>query len=46
MFIRYLSRFFDHLAHPNLRATLATDQKWQLGFRRISYQSLAECHLP
>ena len=25
---RYLSRFFDCLAHPNLSATLATDQKW------------------
>ena len=25
--IRYLSRFFDCLAHPNLSATLATDQK-------------------
>ena len=24
---RYLSRFFDCLAHPNLSATLATDQK-------------------
>ena len=23
-------RFFDCLAHPNLRATLATDQKWPL----------------
>ena len=43
---RYLSRFFDCLAHPNLSATLATDQKWPLSCRRISYQSLAECHLP
>ena len=25
---RHLSRFFDCLAHPNLSATLATDQKW------------------
>ena len=25
--IRYLLRFFDCLAHPNLRATFATDQK-------------------
>jgi hypothetical protein len=25
--IRYLSRFFDCLVHPNLSATLATDQK-------------------
>ena len=24
---RYHSRFFDYLAHPNLSATLATDQK-------------------
>ena len=24
---RYLSRFFDCLAHPNLSVTLATDQK-------------------
>ena len=27
LFARYLSRFFDCLAHPNLSATLATDQK-------------------
>ena len=27
LFIRYLSRFFDCLAHPNISATLATDQK-------------------
>ena len=45
-FYRYLSRFFDCLAHPNLSATLATDQKWPLSCRRICYQSLAECHLP
>ena len=25
---RYLSRFFECLAHPNRSATLATDQKW------------------
>ena len=28
MYSRYLSRFFDCLANPNLSATLATDQKW------------------
>ena len=28
MVIIYLSRFFDFLVHPNLSATLATDQKW------------------
>ena len=27
MYSRYYSRFFDCLAHPNLGATLATDQK-------------------
>jgi hypothetical protein len=27
VYTRYLSRFFDYLAHPNLSATLATDQK-------------------
>ena len=27
MHIRYLLRFFDCLAHPNLSATFATDQK-------------------
>ena len=36
---RYHSRFFDCLAHPNLSATLATDQKWPLSHLRISYQS-------
>ena len=41
MHIRYLLRFFDCLAHPNLSATLATDQKWPLCHLRISYQSLA-----
>ena len=41
---RHHSRFFDCLAHPNLSATLATDQKWPLSHLRISYQSLAECH--
>ena len=43
---RYLSRFYNFLVHPNLSATLDTDQKWPLGCCRISYQSLAECHLP
>ena len=43
---KYLSRFVDGLAHPNLCATLATDQKWPLICCRISYQTLAECHLP
>ena len=43
--IRYHSRFFDCLAHPNLSAVLATDQKWPLSCLGISYQSLAECHL-
>ena len=33
---RYLLRFFDCLEHPNLSATLATDQKSHL---LISYQS-------
>ena len=28
--VRYHSKFFDCLAHPNLGATLATDQKWPL----------------
>ena len=45
MYPRYHSRFFDPLAHSNLRATLATDQKWPLSCLRITYQSLAECHL-
>ena len=44
--IRYLSRFFDCLAHPNLSAALATDQKWSLSCLHISYKSLAEYHLP
>ena len=44
--IRYHSRFFDCLAHPNLSATMATDQKLPLSHLCISYQSLAECHLP
>ena len=39
--IRYLFRFFDCLAHPNLSATFATDQKWPICHLRISYQSLA-----
>ena len=46
MFLRYHSRFFNCLSHPNLCATLATDQKWPLNCLRISYQSLAKCHLP
>ena len=46
IFIRYLWRFFDCLAYPNLSATLATDQKLPLSFHCISYQSLAKCHLP
>jgi hypothetical protein len=41
---RHNSRFFDCLAHPNLSATLTTDQKWPLTHLPISYQSLAECH--
>ena len=44
--ITYLSRFLDCLAHPNLSPTLATDQKWPLSCLCISYQILAECHLP
>ena len=38
---RYLLWFFDCLAHPNLSATFATDQKWSLCHLLISYQSLA-----
>ena len=38
---RYLLRLFDCLAHPNLGATFATDQKWPICHLRISYQSLA-----
>ena len=41
IYIRYLLRFFDCLAHPNLSATFATDEKWPLCHLRISYQSLA-----
>ena len=41
IYIRYLLRFFDCLAHPNLSATFATDQKWPICHLRISYQSLA-----
>ena len=44
MNIRYLLRFFNCLAHPNLSGTFATDEKWPLSHLRISYQSLAECH--
>ena len=36
-FIRYLLRFFDCLAHPNLSVTLATDQKLSLSCLPISY---------
>ena len=46
MYIRYHSRFYDCLAHPNLSSTLATGQKWPLSCLCISYQSLARCHLP
>ena len=35
---RHLSRFFDYLAHPNLSATLATDQKLHLGLDALSNQ--------
>ena len=38
---RYLLRFFECLAHPNLSATFATDEKLPLCHLRISYQSLA-----
>ena len=38
---RYLWRFFDCLAHPNLSATFAPDEKWPLCHLHISYQSLA-----
>jgi hypothetical protein len=34
------------LSHPNLSATLAADQKLPLTCLCISYQILAECHLP
>ena len=30
LFNRHLLRFYDCLGHPNLSATLATDQKWPL----------------
>ena len=40
--IRYHSRFFDSLAHPNLNATFVTDQKWPLSCLCISYQILAK----
>ena len=45
IFTRYLSRFSDCLVHPNLSATLATDQKWPLNHLHISHQSLAEMPL-
>ena len=34
-------RFLDCLAHLNLSATFATDQKWPICHLHISYQSLA-----
>ena len=40
-FLRYHPIFFDCLVHPNLSATLATDQKWPLRHLHIIYQSLA-----
>ena len=40
---RYLSRFFDCLAHSNLNATLATNQKRPLSCLRISEQSAIYC---
>ena len=43
----YVRQKFDCLEHPNLSATLATNQKLPLSrCLRISYQSLAECYLP
>ena len=41
MCIRYLLRFVDCLAHPNLGATFATDEKWPICHLHISYQGLA-----
>ena len=41
---RYLFIFFYCLAHPNLSASFATNQRWPLSHLRISYQSLVECH--
>ena len=41
IYIRYLLRLFDCLAHPNLGSPFATDQKWPICHLRISYQSLA-----
>ena len=38
---RYLLRFFDSLAHPNLSATFATDKKLPFSCLPISCQSLA-----
>ena len=38
---RYLLRFFDCVAHPNLTATFATDQKLPISHLRISSQFLA-----
>ena len=38
---RYLLRFFDCLAHPNLSATFATDEKLPLCHLHISYKNLA-----
>ena len=39
--IIHLLRFSDCLAHSNLTATFATDEKWPLCHLYISYQSLA-----
>ena len=36
MYNRYHSRFIDYLAHPNLSATLVTDQKWPLKVVSVS----------
>ena len=45
MYSRYLSRFFDCLAHPNLSATLATDQKRPLTLIGMNYESKKKAHL-
>jgi hypothetical protein len=45
---RYHSRFFDCLAHPNLSATLATDQKLPLSFLhdlRVIFDEWQKLHL-
>ena len=41
LYNRYILRFFDCLAHPNLSATFATDQKWPIRHLCISFQSLS-----